>query len=82
MPGSAFGVPEDEADLFSYPIFDCSFARLLIELGRADSSQCEDEIVDFLANSPAASCSPRWPELGRHGRSCPVPPPQSARCKR
>jgi hypothetical protein len=43
------GVPDDEADLFSYLFFDASFARPLIELGRADAKRQADEILDLLS---------------------------------
>ena len=43
------GVPDGEADLFSYLYFDASFARPLIELGRADAERQEDEILDLLS---------------------------------
>jgi NTE family protein len=43
------GVPDAEADLFSYLYFDASFARPLIELGRADAARQEDEILDLLS---------------------------------
>jgi NTE family protein len=43
------GVPDDEADLFSYLFFDASFARPLIELGRADAEQQADEIFNLLS---------------------------------
>jgi NTE family protein len=43
------GVPEDEADLFSYLYFDASFTEPLIDLGRADARRQEDEIVGLLS---------------------------------
>ncbi len=43
------GVPDDEADLFSYLFFDSSFARPLIELGRADAERQHDEIMELLS---------------------------------
>ena len=43
------GVPDNEADLFSYLFFDASFARPLIELGRADAEQQVDDILDLLS---------------------------------
>jgi NTE family protein len=42
------GVPEDEADLFSYLYFDSSFTEPLIELGRADARRQHDEILGLL----------------------------------
>jgi NTE family protein len=43
------GVPQDEADLFSYLFFDSSFAKPLIELGREDARRQEDEILELLS---------------------------------
>jgi NTE family protein len=43
------GVPDNEADLFSYLFFDASFAGPLIELGRADAESQADEILDLLS---------------------------------
>jgi len=43
------GVPEGEADLFSYLYFDASFTEPLIELGRADARRQEDEILRLLS---------------------------------
>jgi NTE family protein len=42
------GVPEDEADLLSYLLFDGHFTNALIELGRADAAAREDQIVEIL----------------------------------
>lgn len=42
------GVPDNEADLFSYLYFDASFAGPLIELGRADAESQADEFLDLL----------------------------------
>jgi NTE family protein len=42
------GVPEDEADLLSYLLFDRCFTGALVELGRADAAAREDEIVALL----------------------------------
>ena len=42
------GVPEDEADLLSYLLFDRCFTSTLVELGRADAAAREDEIVMLL----------------------------------
>ena len=43
------GVPEGEADLFSYLYFDASFTQPLIELGRADARRQEQEILRLLS---------------------------------
>jgi hypothetical protein len=45
------GVPDNEADLFSYLFFDASFAQPLIELGRADAEAQADEILDLLSGA-------------------------------
>ncbi len=45
------GVPEEEADLLSYLYFDRTFARDLIELGRADLRAMEDEVLELLGGS-------------------------------
>jgi hypothetical protein len=42
------GVPEDEADLLSYLLFDRCFTGALLELGRADAAAREEEIVALL----------------------------------
>ena len=42
------GVPEDEADLLSYLLFDRCFTGALVELGRADAAAREDEIMALL----------------------------------
>ncbi len=47
------GVPEDEADLFSYLYFDASFTEPLVELGRADAQESESAILELLS-APAA----------------------------
>jgi NTE family protein len=44
-----FGVPESEADLFSYLYFDASFTQPLLELGWEDARSQEEEIVRLLA---------------------------------
>jgi NTE family protein len=46
---SLHGVPDEEADLFSYLYFDASYTRPLIELGREDARQQEDEISSLLS---------------------------------
>jgi NTE family protein len=43
------GVPRDEADLFSYLYFDASYTEPLMELGRADASRREAEILALLS---------------------------------
>jgi NTE family protein len=43
------GVPEDEADLFSYLYFDRSFTEPLVELGREDARKLDDAILALLA---------------------------------
>lgn len=43
------GVPEEEADLFSYLYFDRSFTEPLLELGREDASKLDDAIVELLS---------------------------------
>jgi NTE family protein len=42
------GVPEDEADLLSYLLFDRCFTSQLVELGRADARARTDEILALL----------------------------------
>jgi NTE family protein len=42
------GVPEEEADLFSYLYFDAAYTCPLIDLGRADAAAQHDEIVALL----------------------------------
>jgi NTE family protein len=44
------GVPEEEADLFSYLHFDANFTEPLLELGRADARRQEEEIVRLLSS--------------------------------
>lgn len=43
------GVPEQEADLFSYLYFDASYTKPLLELGREDAKRQEDEILALLS---------------------------------
>jgi len=43
------GVPEGEADLFSYLYFDRSFTEPLLELGREDARKLENEIFNLLS---------------------------------
>jgi hypothetical protein len=45
-----YGVPEEEADLFSYLYFDSAFTQPLIELGQQDARRQHDEIVAFLTS--------------------------------
>lgn len=42
------GVPEGEADLLSYLLFDRCFTSKLVEMGRADARAREDDIVALL----------------------------------
>jgi NTE family protein len=44
------GVPEQEADLLSYLLFDRSFTEPLVELGRADAKAREDELLRLLTD--------------------------------
>jgi NTE family protein len=44
------GVPEEEADLFSYLYFDAAFTEPLIELGREDARRQHDEIVELFSS--------------------------------
>jgi NTE family protein len=46
------GVPEKEADLFSYIYFDASFTEPLIDLGREDARRQEAEILRMLSEDP------------------------------
>jgi len=43
------GVPEDEADLFSYLYFDRSFTQPLVDLGREDARKLDESILSLLA---------------------------------
>ena len=43
------GVPEEEADLLSYLLFDRCFTRQLVEMGREDARQRTDDILELLA---------------------------------
>jgi NTE family protein len=45
MRSAAQGVPEGEADLLSYVLFDSAYTRQLISLGRADAARQADEIA-------------------------------------
>ncbi|MBI3769515.1 MAG: patatin-like phospholipase family protein [Deltaproteobacteria bacterium] len=45
MRSAAQGVPEGEADLLSYVLFDAAYTRQLIALGRADATRQADEIA-------------------------------------
>ena len=47
----AEGEPHSEADFLSYLLFDGEFARLLIELGRADARARHDELCRFFADA-------------------------------
>jgi NTE family protein len=45
MRSATQGVPEGEADLLSYVLFDSAYTRKLIALGRADAARQGDEIA-------------------------------------
>lgn len=45
MRSAAHGVPEGEADLLSYVLFDGSYTRQLFALGRSDAARQADEIA-------------------------------------
>jgi NTE family protein len=47
MRSAARGVPEGEADLLSYVLFDGSYTRQLFALGRADAARQADEIAQL-----------------------------------
>jgi NTE family protein len=47
MRSAARGVPEGEADLLSYVLFDASYTRQLFALGRADAERQADEIAQL-----------------------------------
>ena len=44
------GVPHDEADLLSYLYFDRRFTKQLVEMGREDARQCEDDLLALLSS--------------------------------
>jgi NTE family protein len=48
------GTPREEADLLSYLYFDSEFTNALIELGRTDAKNNEEQIYRLLAGSPAS----------------------------
>jgi hypothetical protein len=45
MHSAVRGVPESEADLLSYVLFDAAYTRELIALGHADAARQGDEIA-------------------------------------
>jgi NTE family protein len=49
MRSAVHGVPEGEADLLSYVLFDATYTRQLIALGRADAARQADEIAALFA---------------------------------
>lgn len=49
MRSAARGVPEGEADLLSYVLFDASYTRQLFALGKADAERQADEIAQLFA---------------------------------
>lgn len=50
MRSAARGVPEGEADLLSYVLFDASYTRQLYALGRADAERQADEIAQLFVS--------------------------------
>ncbi len=44
------GVPEGEADLLSYLLFDRCFTNQLMELGREDACARSDEVLELLSD--------------------------------
>ncbi|MCC6767173.1 MAG: patatin-like phospholipase family protein [Deltaproteobacteria bacterium] len=49
MRSAAHGVPEGEADLLSYVLFDAAYTRQLFALGRRDAASQGDEIAALFA---------------------------------
>jgi hypothetical protein len=61
---------EGEADLASYLLFDGTFCRRLIELGRADAQARKDELLEFFRDDHPAGGGDEEPvdETGVFGR--------------
>jgi NTE family protein len=62
----------DEADLASYLLFDGTFCRQLIEMGRADAHARRDHLMDFFGDASADE-GPGSAEPGRGSRTS-IPP--------